>query len=91
MGLLIGLIYGGLLAVVGLVYWAGAELPLVWRETAINTCKTEAGPQYNGLKTLAKILKVLAVIMWVMAVFCRARVHDDGKPARNAFLIRHED
>ena len=69
MGLLIGLIYGGLLAVVGLVYWAGAELPLVWRETAINTRKTEGGPQYNGLKTLAKILKVLAVIMWVMAVF----------------------
>lgn len=69
MGLLIGLMYGGLLAVVGLVYWAGAELPLVWRETAINTRKTEGGPQYNGLKTLAKILKVLAVIMWVMAAF----------------------
>jgi len=69
MGLLIGLVYGGLLAVVGLVYWAGAELPLVWRETAINTRKTEGGPQYNGLKALAKILKVLAVMMWVLAAF----------------------
>ena len=70
MGFLVGLIYGGLLAVVGLVYWAGAELPLVWRETAINTRKGDGvGPLYNGLKTLAKILKVLAVIMWVMAVF----------------------
>ena len=69
MGIIIGIFYGGLLAVVGLVYWAGAELPLVWRETAINTRKTEGGPQYNGLKTLAKILKLLAIFMWVMAVF----------------------
>lgn len=51
----------------GLVYWAAAELPLVWRETAINTRKTEGGPQYNGLQTLASILKMTAVLIWIVS------------------------
>ena len=59
------LLYAIGMGFLGLLYWAAAELPLVWRETALNTRKTEGGSPYNGLATLALLIKISAVLIWI--------------------------
>lgn len=58
-----------LLAVQGLILWTGSELPLVWRETAINSRKEDSPEsEYKLLKVLPIAVKILAVLVWIFAV-----------------------
>ena len=54
---------------VGLIVWASSEMPLAWREVAINTRKVgEGGYGYSGLKVLSVCLKILAVLFWILGI-----------------------
>ncbi len=52
---------------VGLTLWAGAEVPLIWREIALNTRK-KAGPTYKSVQGLSKVIKFLAVVSWILGL-----------------------
>ncbi len=54
---------------VGLTVWAFSEVPLAWREIALNTRRnTEEGSPYNMLKVLSVCLKILAVLLWIAGI-----------------------
>jgi len=54
---------------VGLVVWTCADMPLAWREIAINTRRSaEQGSSYTPLKVLSVCLKILAVLLWMAGI-----------------------
>ncbi len=54
---------------VGLMVWAGSDLPMAWREIALNTRKDpEQGSPYAMLKVLSICLKILAVGLWIFGI-----------------------
>jgi hypothetical protein len=54
---------------VGLVVWASADMPLAWREIAMNTRRDPAqGSPYAMLKVLAICLRILAVLLWGIGI-----------------------
>ncbi|HET6487598.1 MAG TPA: hypothetical protein VFH83_14320 [Spirochaetia bacterium] len=58
-----------LFVLVGLIIWASSEMPLAWREVAINTRKNgETGYGYIGLKVLSVCLKIMAVLVWILGI-----------------------
>ncbi|MGF1564255.1 MAG: hypothetical protein ACFCUH_02700 [Flavobacteriales bacterium] len=68
LSVIIAVLYGTIFFVIGLVYWASAELPLILREIAHNTRKDDGNskPKYEGIALLSKLLKVFAVLFWVI-------------------------
>ncbi len=63
----IGSALGSLLT--GLLLWACSEVPLAWREIAINTrSHANKGSEYSGLQDLSVLIKVFAIIAWVAGV-----------------------
>ncbi len=58
-----------LTALVGLVVWSWSDMPLAWREIAINTRKDPAqGSSYPMLKVFAACLKIFAVLTWGLGI-----------------------
>lgn len=62
--LLIVIMFGFL----GLITWARADLPIIQREIAINTRADGEGPNYSLVQLLAVLLKVSAVIIWIVGL-----------------------
>ncbi len=57
-----------LFGIIGLAVWASSDLPLINREIAINTRKTEGGPEYKMVQILSIIIKVFAVLFWIAGI-----------------------
>ncbi len=58
-----------LCVLVGVTVWAFSEVPLAWREIALNTRRnTEQGSPYTMLKVLSVCLKILAVLLWIFGI-----------------------
>jgi hypothetical protein len=58
-----------LFLLVGLIVWSFSEVPLAWREIALNTRRsTEQGSPYSMLKVLSVCLKILAVLLWIAGI-----------------------
>jgi hypothetical protein len=54
---------------IGIIVWAYADMPLAWREIAINTRRTaEPGNPYTMLRVLSVCLKILAILLWILGV-----------------------
>ncbi|MFP4376374.1 MAG: hypothetical protein ACLFP4_04965 [Spirochaetales bacterium] len=68
MGVLLFLLVVGLYGLLGLMTWAGAELPIILREIALNTRNGAEGPAYKMVNVLAVALKIFAVVIWVAAL-----------------------
>ena len=50
----------------GLLVFASADLPLIWRETAINTRKdSKEGSNYSSAKLLSTLIKAIAILIWL--------------------------
>tara|TARA_B110000116_G_C16668052_1_gene504892 strand:- start:50 stop:361 length:312 start_codon:yes stop_codon:yes gene_type:complete len=63
---LIYIIIGGL---TGLLVFASADLPLIWRETAINTrTDIKEGSNYSSVKLLSTLIKAIAILIWVASL-----------------------
>jgi hypothetical protein len=53
---------------IGLLIWAGSEIPLAMREIALNTRRDSAdGSSYSMIKVFSVCMKVLAIVLWLMA------------------------
>jgi hypothetical protein len=58
-----------LFGLVGLVIWAGSEMPLAVREIAINTRRDPAhGSSYVLIRVLSVCLKIFAVLVWITGI-----------------------
>lgn len=67
-GIIAAILYGGIFFIVGLFYWASAELPLILCEIAYNTRKEGDNnkKRYDGVSMLSKLLKIFAVLLWII-------------------------
>ncbi len=55
-----------LVILIGVMIWAFSEVPLAWREIALNTRRnTDQGSPYTMLKVLSVCLKIVAVLLWI--------------------------
>jgi hypothetical protein len=58
-----------LFVLLGIMVWACSDMPLAWREIAMNTRKNEDhGSSYTMLKVLSVCLKIFAVLMWILGI-----------------------
>ncbi len=58
-----------LFVLVGVIVWASADMPLAWREIALNTRRNpEAGSPYTMLRVLSVCMKILAVLLWIAGI-----------------------
>jgi hypothetical protein len=58
-----------LFVLLGIMTWAFSELPLAWREIAMNTRRNpENGSTYTMLKVLSVCLKIFAVLLWIAGI-----------------------
>ncbi len=52
-------------AVLGLLVWASADLPLALREIAVNTRRDpEGGSGYPMIRVLSVFIRIFAVLIW---------------------------
>ena len=59
----------GVFGLLGLVFYASAELPLILREIAVNTRKTsEDGACYGSVEMLSNLIKGAAYVIWLAGV-----------------------
>lgn len=68
MNILVSILSLVLFGVMGLAVWAGSEVPLIWREIALNTRKTAQGSDYKMVQILAIIIKVFAGLIWLLGI-----------------------
>ncbi len=68
MGFVMFLVIVILFGFVGLMTWARADLPVIQREIAINTRKDGQGPSYSLVQLLAVLLKISAVLIWLVGL-----------------------
>ncbi len=53
---------------IGLLVWAGSEIPLAMREIALNTRRDPSnGNSYVMIKVFSVCMKIFAVLLWIMA------------------------
>jgi hypothetical protein len=53
---------------IGLLIWAGSDVPLAMREIAINTRRDPAsGSSYVMVRVFSVCLKIFAVLLWLLA------------------------
>jgi len=58
-----------LFCLIGLIVWSCSDMPLAWREIAINTRKdAEQGSPYTLMRLLSICLKIFAVLLWILGV-----------------------
>ena len=58
-----------LVVLIGIILWASADVPLAWREIAINSRKDGSqGSTYTMLKVLSVCLKIFAVLLWIAGI-----------------------
>ena len=58
-----------LFGLIGLIVWSYSDMPLAWREIAINTRRNaEQGSPYTLMKVLSVCLKIFAVLLWIVGV-----------------------
>jgi hypothetical protein len=68
-----------LFVLVGIMVWAYSDMPLAWREIAINTRRNgNDGGSYPMLKVLSVCLKILAVLMWVLGIAAIVAINVTG-------------
>jgi hypothetical protein len=60
-----------LIILIGIIVWAYSDMPLAWREIAINSRGDGGeGNAYVMLKVLSVCLKILAVVFWIAGIAC---------------------
>ena len=58
-----------LFGLLGLLAWAASEMPMAWREIAINTRKDPSnGSSYVLIKVLSVCLKIFTVLIWIAGI-----------------------
>ncbi|MGO9310998.1 MAG: hypothetical protein ACLQDL_18490 [Spirochaetia bacterium] len=58
-----------LFVLLGIMVWAASDIPIAWREIAMNTRRNpENGSPYTMLKVLSVCLKIFAVLLWILGV-----------------------
>jgi hypothetical protein len=58
-----------LFILIGIMVWAYSDMPLAWREIALNTRRNgDEGSGYTMLKVLSVCLKIFAVLLWVLGI-----------------------
>ncbi len=69
MTIYIGLVISVLLLYWGLNVWARSDLPIIFREIAINTRKDRTdGSNYTAVQMLSILYKIGSVICWFFAI-----------------------
>jgi len=75
-----------LIILIGIIAWAYSDMPLAWREIAINSRRDgEEGNAYVMLKVLSVCLKILAVILWVAGIACLVAINIGGQEMGGIF------
>jgi hypothetical protein len=60
-----------LFVLIGIIVWTYSDMPMAWREIAINTRRDgQEGNAYVMLRVLSVCLKILAVVMWIVGIAC---------------------
>ena len=72
--LLIIIIFGFM----GLMTWASSELPLALKEVAMNTRKEAGGKEYKLISIYSLLIKIAAVIVWVVGLIAAIAVIAGG-------------
>lgn len=64
----------------GLFIWAKADIPVIYREIAINTRKDESNNynNYSSVKILNILYKIGAVLIWVLGIFIAKIIYTFG-------------
>jgi hypothetical protein len=58
-----------LFVLLGIMVWASADMPLAWREVALNTRKNgDQGSAYTMLRVLSVCMKIFAVLLWIAGI-----------------------
>ena len=58
-----------LFVLIGIIVWASSDMPLAWREVALNTRRNpDQGSSYTMLKVLSVCMKIFAVLMWMAGI-----------------------
>ncbi len=58
-----------LFILIGIIVWASSDMPLAWREVALNTRRNpEQGSPYTMLKVLSVCMKIFAVLLWIVGI-----------------------
>jgi hypothetical protein len=75
-----------LIILIGFIVWAYSDMPLAWREIAINSRRDgQEGNAYVMLKVLSVCLKVLAIIFWIAGIACIVAFNIGGQEMGNFF------
>jgi hypothetical protein len=75
-----------LIILIGIMVWAYADMPLAWREIAINSRRDgEEGNAYVMLKVLSVCLKILAVVFWIAGITCIVAFNIGGQEMSGFF------
>jgi uncharacterized metal-binding protein len=58
-----------LFVLIGVIVWAFSDMPLAWREVALNTRRNpDQGSSYTMLKVLSVCMKIFAVLLWIVGI-----------------------
>jgi len=58
-----------LFVLIGIITWAFSDVPLAWREIAMNTRRNpDQGSSYAMLKVLSVCIKIFAVLLWIAGI-----------------------
>jgi hypothetical protein len=58
-----------LFVLIGVIVWAASDMPLAWREVALNTRRNpDQGSSYTMLKVLSVCMKIFAVLLWIVGI-----------------------
>jgi hypothetical protein len=58
-----------LFVLIGVIVWASSDMPLAWREVALNTRRNpDQGSSYTMLKVLSVCMKIFAVLLWIVGI-----------------------
>lgn len=52
----------------GLIFWYCADLPLIFREIAINTRNGKTGSDYKTMDRLSAVISFAGVICWIICL-----------------------
>lgn len=56
------------LIVQGLIFWYCADLPLIFREIAINTRNGKIGSEYKTMDKLSAVISLIGIICWILCL-----------------------
>ena len=75
-----------LFVLLGIMVWACADMPLAWREVALNTRKTGVeGSPYTMLRVLSVCMKIFAVLLWISGIAAIVGINVAGSAVDGLF------